>query len=298
MPAFEYATAFSRNLGWVTAAEQQTLRGKRVAIAGLGGVGGSHLLTLTRLGVGAFTLADPDTFELANFNRQAGASLRTIGRPKLDVLVEMARAINPDLDLRLFPEGVTPANLARFLADADVYLDGLDFFALDIRRRVFADAYARGLPSVTAAPLGMGTALLVFRPGGMTFERYFRLAGQPEAEQLLRFLIGLSPALLQRSYLVDPASVDLAAQRGPSTPMACELCAGVAGTQVLKLLLQRGRVPTAPWGLHFDAYRNRLVSTWRPGGNGNILQRIALAVARWQLARRGASPSEPPGHAS
>ena len=72
---FDYHEAFSRNLGWVTEAEQETLRNKRIAIAGMGGVGGSHLLTLTRLGIGAFNLADFDQFELANFNRQAGASV-------------------------------------------------------------------------------------------------------------------------------------------------------------------------------------------------------------------------------
>ena len=79
--SFDYHLAFSRNLGWVTEAEQAALRSRRIAIAGLGGVGGSHLLTLTRLGIGKFTIADLDVFELANFNRQAGASLRHVGRP-------------------------------------------------------------------------------------------------------------------------------------------------------------------------------------------------------------------------
>jgi len=67
---FNYEQAFSRNVGWVTRDEQHRLRGKRVAIAGLGGVGGSHLLTLTRLGIGAFHIADFDTFAIENFNRQ------------------------------------------------------------------------------------------------------------------------------------------------------------------------------------------------------------------------------------
>ena len=56
--SFDYHEAFSRNLGWVTETEQEVLRNKRIAIAGMGGVGGSHLLTLTRLGIGAFNLAD------------------------------------------------------------------------------------------------------------------------------------------------------------------------------------------------------------------------------------------------
>jgi len=60
---FHYATAFSRNIGWITETEQEVLRNKRVAIAGLGGVGGSHLLTLTRLGIGKFNISDLDIFE-------------------------------------------------------------------------------------------------------------------------------------------------------------------------------------------------------------------------------------------
>src|SRR3569832_2119739 len=103
----------------------------------------------------------------------------------------------------------------------------------------------------------MGVALLDFLPGGMSFEDYFDMHELSEDEQLLRFLVGLSPAMLQRGYLVDPSAVDLARHRGPSTAMACELCAGVAGTQVLNLLLHRGMVLAAPGGLHFDAYRTR-----------------------------------------
>ena len=282
-PVFRYEEAFSRNVGWVSEAEQQLLRHKRVAIAGLGGVGGSHLLTLARLGIGAFHIADHDHFELANFNRQAGASLSAIGRPKVEVLREMALDINPELDIRSFDEGVTAANLHDFLDGVDLYLDGLDFFAVEARRMLFAACAEHEIPAVTAAPLGMGTAVLNFLPGGMSFETYFRLEGREEDEQLLRFLLGLAPAGLHRAYLVEPSTVDLAAHRGPSTPMACELCAGVAGVQVLKILLRRGGVLAAPWGLQFDAYRNRMRRTWRPGGNANPLQRLALIVARHQL---------------
>lgn len=292
--SFEYGAAFSRNLGWVTEAEQAALRGRRVAIAGLGGVGGSHLLTLTRLGVGAFNLADLDRFELANFNRQVGATLSHLDRPKVEVLGEMALDINPELSLRQFPAGVDADNLADFLEGTDLYIDGLDFFSVEIRRLLFAACAARRIPAITAAPLGMGSALLAFLPGKMTFEDYFCLEGHPEDEQLLRFLLGLSPAMLQMGYLVDPTRVDLANHRGPSTPMACELCAGIAATQALKILLQRGKVLAAPWGLHFDAYRNKLAVTWRPGGNRHPLQRLGLWLARQRLGsqlRDGATAS-------
>src|SRR5215472_16180111 len=146
---FWYEEAFSRNLGWVTAAEQQVLRGKRIAIAGLGGVGGAHLLTLTRLGIGAFNIADFDRFELANFNRQAGATMSSLGKPKAATMAAMARDINPTLDLKLFPDGIDEANLDAFLAGVDVYVDSLDFFVLELRRKIFARCAELGIPALT-----------------------------------------------------------------------------------------------------------------------------------------------------
>jgi tRNA A37 threonylcarbamoyladenosine dehydratase len=74
---FDYDQAFDRNIGWLSAAEQREFRHCKVAIAGCGGVGGAHLLTLARLGIGRFAIADADTFELANFNRQVGATVPT-----------------------------------------------------------------------------------------------------------------------------------------------------------------------------------------------------------------------------
>ena len=280
---FDYELAFSRNIGWLTHAEQAALRGKRVAVAGLGGVGGAHLLTLTRLGIGAFHIADFDTFDVPNFNRQAGAMTSTLGRKKTEVLSEMARDINPGVQLTVFDKGVTEQNIDAFLDRVDLYVDGLDFFAFSARKAVFPACARRRIPATTAAPLGMGAAVLNFLPGGMTFEEYFRWDGCSEDQMALRFLIGLSPAMLQTGYLVDRTAVDLKARKGPSTVMACDICAGMAATEALKILLHRGHVVTAPRGVHFDAYRNKMVRTWRPWGNGNPIQRLALAIARRQL---------------
>jgi molybdopterin/thiamine biosynthesis adenylyltransferase len=280
---FDYDDAFARNLGWVTENEQARLRGKRVAIAGLGGVGGSHLLTLVRLGIGHFHIADFDRFAIANFNRQAGAMVSTLDQPKIDVLAAMALDINPELGIERFPMGVEAERIDAFLKDVDLYVDGLDYFALDIRRKVFARCAELGIPAITAAPLGMGVALLNFLPGSMTFEQYFQLDGLSPDEQAIRFLLGLSPRMLQIAYLVDRSRVDFASKRGPSTVMACQLCAGFAATEALKILLGRGRLLKAPRGVHFDAYRYRLTRTWRPGGNSNWLQRLTLAIARRQL---------------
>jgi molybdopterin/thiamine biosynthesis adenylyltransferase len=280
---FSSVSAFSRNIGWVSAAEQLALGGARIAIAGLGGVGGAHLLTLARLGIGAFHISDFDRFEVHNFNRQAGAFMSTLDQPKVEVLARMAADINPEADIRTFPAGVTQDNVDAFLNGVDVYVDGIDFFAMDARRMLFRACAERGIPALTAAPLGMGVALLYFKPGGMSFEEYFCLEGQSRQEQFARLMAGLSPAMLQRTYLAAPEAVNFGEQRGPSTGMACELCAGVMGTAVLKVLLKRGPLRPAPWGMHFDAYRQKLRFTWRPLGNRNPLQKLLLAFIRPRL---------------
>lgn len=288
-PSFDYGEAFSRNIGWVTAQEQAQLRSTRVAIGGLGGAGGVHALTLARLGVANFMLADFDEFGIHNFNRQAGAFMSTLGQAKATTIERMVKDINPQAQVRLFEEGVTSENIDRFLNGADVYVDGIDFFAIEARRMIFAACHAKGIPAITAAPLGMGAALLCFTPQGMSFEDYFRLEGQPRQEQYARFIAGLSPAMLQRNYLVAPEAVNFSEHRGPSTGLACELCAGLIAATVLKLRLGRGKLRPAPWALQFDAYHQKLRYTWRPFGNANPLQWLLLKLIRPRL--RMAEPS-------
>ena len=295
--SFNYDQAFDRNIGWVTEAEQASLRGRTVAIAGMGGVGGIHMLTLARQGIGGFRIADFDTFGIANMNRQAGAFMSTMDRPKLDVMAEMALDINPELRIERFPHGVTADNIDDFLHGADLFVDGFDFFELRIRQLVFARAEQLGIPAVTAGPIGMGTGYLAFVPGGMTFEQYFRLDGQAVEEQFLRFLVGLVPHGLHRAYLVDPSRINLRERRGPSTAAACQLCAGVVGVMALQLLLRRPGLRPAPWHHHFDPYRGRLASSWLPQGNNTPIQRIRLALARRAILRTRAAataPEKPP----
>lgn len=278
---FDFHQAFSRNIGWVTVEEQESLRSKRVAIGGLGGVGGSHLIALSRLGIGGFNISDLDTFELANFNRQFGATVSTLDHSKVEVMAAAVRDINPEADVRVFPEGISLENLDQFLDGVDVYVDSLDMFAVDVRRAVFARCYEKGIPTITAAPMGMGTAFLIFMPGKMSFEEYFCLEGLGFEEQIIRFVIGVSPSMRQRHYLVRRKAVNFLKHKVPSTVLGIELAAGVACTNVLKLLLGRGDLIVAPRGMHYDAYLNTLTTTWRPWGNRNPLQRLMY----WRIKR-------------
>lgn len=291
-PLFDYAEAFSRNIGWITETEQHLLRGKRVAIAGMGGVGGVHLLTLARLGVGKFYIADLDTFELANFNRQAGAMVSTLGQPKVEVLARQAQDINPELELQLFPAGVNADNVDDFLRGVDLFVDGLDFFVPEVRSLVFGRCHALGIPAITAGPIGMGAPYLIFMPGGMSFERYFRLENLPVERQYVNFLLGLTPKALHRGYLVEPGRLNLAGRHGPSTAMACQLCAGIVGIEALKILLHRRPVHAAPWYHLFDAYRGCYRRGKLRWGNGGPLQRLKCRIGYRQVERQLAQAGE------
>lgn len=292
---FNYEEAFSRNIGWVTKEEQQKLRKTKVAIGGLGGVGGDHTIVLTRLGISNFHISDLDDYDVPNFNRQAGANMSTLGKPKAAVMEETILGINPEATVKNFDSGITDDNLEEFLEDVDIYVDSLDVFALEIRRKVFRRCYEKGIPTITAAPMGMGTAFLVFMPGKMSFDEYFNIidpspnASEYEKEQLfndniIRFVIGVSPSVQQRHYLVDRSSVNFLKQKLPSVCMGVSLAAGTLCSNVLKLVLKRGEIVHAPCGLHFDAYRNKLIKTWRPWGNKNPIQKYMFWRVKHLLA--------------
>jgi molybdopterin/thiamine biosynthesis adenylyltransferase len=277
---FDYDKAFSRNIGWFSEAEQSTLKTKKVAIAGCGGVGGIHSLTMARLGVGNFNLADFDDFGVENFNRQVGAMMSTVGKPKMTVMNNVLQDINPEAHIQSFPHGVNAENVEAFLEGVDLYIDSLDFFAIDARRLVFEVCAKKAIPAITAAPLGMGTAFLCFMPGKMTFEEFFGMEGKSQAEQYLRFYLGLAPAGLQSQYLVDPSRLNLSEKRGPSTIIGCTMSAGVAAAYAVKILLDRGELICAPEGLHWDPYMNIMERTSIPDGHKNPEFQANLANAK------------------
>ena len=285
--SFSYQQAFSRNLGLISPQEQDRLQRATVAIVGMGGVGGIHLVTLARLGIGGFAIADPDRFDLVNFNRQYGANCRTLGRPKAEVMAEEALAINPELRLRVLPEAITRENVGLLLDGVDVLIDGIDFFAMESRRLVFDEARRRGIWALTAGPIGFSAAWIVFDPKGMSFDSYFDLHdGMDTMDQLVTFLVGLTPKATHRHYL-DFSQVDVRSGRGPSLGLACHLCGGVAAAEVAKILLGRSPVRPAPWYFQFDAYRQILRSGRLPGANRHPWRLLKRRRVRQFLEQKG-----------
>jgi molybdopterin/thiamine biosynthesis adenylyltransferase len=248
----------------------------------MGGVGGIHLATLARLGIGSFHIADPDIFEVANINRQYGASAQTLGRSKVEVMAEITAAINPEINLRGFNEAITQENVGDFLQGVDLVVDGIDFFAMEARRLVYREAQSLGKWVITAGPLGFSTAWMAFSPDGMSFDDYFDINDSMDYwDQIISFAVGLTPKATHLPY-TNLKGVNPRSTRGPSLGLACNLCSGVVATKVIKVLLGRKPIRAVPCYFQFDAYRGILRKGRLRWGNRHPLQRIK----RWLLKRR------------
>jgi molybdopterin/thiamine biosynthesis adenylyltransferase len=298
---FNYDQAFRRNIGWVSKEEQKVISNTTIAVGGLGGVGGDEIIGLARMGFQKFHIADLDHFDLSNFNRQAGATVDTIGRAKATVISEQLKSINPNIELKVFADGINDSNVDLFLDGVDVYVDSLDLFALHARSLVFERAYDKGIPALTAAPLSMGVSFLCFMPGGMRFREYFgftwpseqelnEVADKPNermklfikcyGENVIRFLAGVAPKAIQRKYLMIRDAVNIFSKDVPSLKPGIDLAAGTMCTNVLKIVLGRGEVIVAPKSFHFDAYLNVFYKVYRIGGKLNPLFHLTQFIIK------------------
>ena len=287
---WSYEEAFSRHSGLITPEQQQTLRNSRVAIAGMGGVGGSHLATLTRLGITRFRIADPDHYDVANINRQYGAKSSTLGEPKVDVMAQIASDINPELEIDAWNRPLDKENCYEFLDGVDVLLDSMDLLKTDVRRTVFKVAAEQGTHVVTAGPFGFSIGWMVFEPGGIGFDEYFDIHdGQTPFEQMLNFIGGLTPDLLYMKYM-DVTKEQFTNKSIPSLGLACQMCAGVAATEVAKILIGVGRVKAAPYYFQFDALLQKFRHGKLRGGTRNPKHRLKLWLAKRQFRKMGLLP--------
>lgn len=275
--SFNYTTAFSRNLGWFTESEQEKLRATHVGIIGLGGVGGQYAETLTRLGVGQFTICDPDEFAIENTNRQKECKTSNYGKNKAQVIAAMIKDINPEAKVNIIPGAFAPEHVDAFCNAIDFYFDSLDYFEINMRLLIFEKLHALGKPAVTAAPVGTGSAYLVFTKDSMSFNDYFGLNTTTDpVKRGMMFLCGLTPSFQHVKYLVDKTRLDFKKRKTPSLPIGVHACATTATSEFLKIILKRGNVMLAPWSIHFDGYRQRLVKKYIWMGFRNPIQKFKL----------------------
>lgn len=134
----------------------ERLGAAHVIVFGLGGVGSWCAEALARSGVGALTLIDHDEVGLTNLNRQAEATVSTLGRPKAQAMAERAADINPECRLTVLTEKYEPETRERFFGTRyDYVVDCIDLVSCKLD--LIETALSRGLPILSS--LGTGNKL-------------------------------------------------------------------------------------------------------------------------------------------
>lgn len=132
------------------------LAASRVAIFGVGGVGGHAVEALARSGVGKLDLIDKDDVSITNVNRQMVATLDTVGRDKVDVAAERIKSINPTCDVRVFKTFFLPENSEDFdFSEYDYVIDAVD--TVTAKLELIVKAKAAGVPVISS--MGAGNKL-------------------------------------------------------------------------------------------------------------------------------------------
>ncbi|MFD7169499.1 ThiF family adenylyltransferase [Streptomyces violascens] len=178
-----------RNLGWLgnTVEEQKErqlkLKNAVIGIAGVGGIGGATAERLVRMGVQNLKLADPDTFEISNINRQYGAAIDTVGRNKAEVVAEAVYNTTRDVNIEVYPEGITEKVVDEFFEGCDYVLDKIELYEIEARytlHRAFRRSERCQFMMCTPV-FGHRTFFFKWTHDSMTAEEYF---GVPEGEEM------------------------------------------------------------------------------------------------------------------
>ena len=173
---------FSRTELLIGQAALEKLQNSRVAIFGVGGVGGYVCEALVRSGVGHFDLIDNDTVSLTNINRQIIALHSTIGKLKVDVMKERMLDINPDVDVSVHPCFYLPETADQFdFSNYDYVVDAIDTVTGKIEIIVQADAHQ--VPVISS--MGAGNKL---NPAMMEVSDIYKTSVCPLARVMRREL--------------------------------------------------------------------------------------------------------------
>lgn len=140
----------------------EKLRNSRVAVFGIGGVGGYAVEALVRSGIGALDLIDHDRVSLSNLNRQLLATRKTVGLYKVDVAEERIRCINPDCTVRTYKTFFLPDTRDQFdFSSFDYVIDAID--TVTGKLALIETAAAAGTPLISCMGAGNKTDPTAFR---------------------------------------------------------------------------------------------------------------------------------------
>lgn len=220
--------AFSRTALLLGEDALQKLKNCRIAIFGLGGVGGYCLEALARSGVGAFDLIDNDVVDITNINRQILALRSTVGKSKTEVAAERVHDINPDAEVNIFnvffgAESADKFDFSRY----DYVVDAID----TVSSKVLLALRAQEAGVRIISCMGTGNKL---DPTAFEVTDIYKTSVCPLARAMRSLLKRAGVKSLKVVYSKElPAEVDnSAAEKRPSgrpAPASCAFVPSVAG---------------------------------------------------------------------
>jgi len=168
-----YWEIITRQMSIVTKSQQNRFKESKIAIIGCGGLGGTIIEMLSRMGVGELNIIDKDSFDMSNLNRQLMSSIDSLGKPKSEVAKERIRLINPYVKINAFNEELNEKNLEKIIGNCDIAIDALD----NLVTRVLISRYAKKkeIPLIHGAVHGTMGQLTVFNKNTITYEELFSL---------------------------------------------------------------------------------------------------------------------------
>ena len=250
---------FQRTQGVLSPAMIQHLSEIHILIAGVGGAGGQVAVDLARLGFGYLTLADFDVYERHNINRQVGCFESTLGQPKIDVVGRMCSDINPGLQIRKVPEGITAENCRDLLTTSAfpapyVVLEVIDGSAVPAKICLHDACREEKIMIMTGIMVGFGGSLIAFAPDAPSFGQLFV---HPDGR------LNLASAVPQLgSYFVKDFAEACFAGRGhaPTCVIGATTASAMMVTEIIKgLLLGKKAMTTWPEYLYMDFFDQTFV---------------------------------------
>ena len=219
---------FSRTELLLGAEGMERLYGARVAVFGLGGVGGMAAEALCRSGVGALDLIDKDTVSLTNLNRQIFATRDTVGRPKVEAARDRLLSINPDLKLTLWQCFYLPETAAQFdFTQYDYIIDAID--TVTGKLQLAAEAVRCGTPIISSMGTGNKLDPTAFRVADITETRCCALSRVMRKELRKRGIEHLKVVYSEEAALTPGESGELPEQGRRSIPGSTAFVPPAAG---------------------------------------------------------------------
>ena len=255
-----YWEAVRSNIGIITEEEQNILFRSTVAVAGCGGMGGQSIPQLIRWGIGGIKIADFDSFERGNFNRQFHAYEDTINKQKTAVVMDEMLRINPYLNFQCFGEGITEKNAEVFVEDANIVIDAIDYTCLPASIALHRAARKHERIVLTAQAIGFGANVFTFVPDGITLEEYVGLPVNIELEAIKDYRIPLNcfcpiyPEYVDSQVAIKAANGEIAI---PNVASAQALGAGMMVMEAILLILGKVKPLSAPEFISLDIFSRR-----------------------------------------